>query len=431
MDLSTFLSILKKNDDLLLIEKNISTNLEIARITRFLSKRTNKAFLFKNIKGSKYPIATNIFGSKKRIITVLGVKKWEEISKKGEKLLSSSVSIPTLEVAESIKDFTILEGSKIKLSHIGALVQWDNDQNPYISMANIITEDHETKKINSGIYRIEIEPSGSLWLYFYKGSDIYKHINKKTPLLCSIAIGTPCLFNLLSALKMPKGISELDAYYLIKNNPLKIISFKSYPPAPYLSQFIIFGQIIKTKSYRCAYFGNFKGIYDKYYSNTIIEPHYLFIAKEAINLASIIDTPPCETSLIFKVAEKLFLPLWQKQIPEIKEVIIPEETGFNQLAIICLEETSNIKANEILRTLRNLDPPFTQNMICLINEEIYNKNSGEILRLISNCNLDEIFPLETPYGIGLDLRKYNLKRLDLKTDEKIGYDLVKKIRNLY
>ena len=430
MDLADFLILLEEKHALFKIEKKISTNLEIARVTRFLSKKRNKAFLFKNIKESKYPIVTNLFGAKTRISMAIGTKRWSEIYEIGKRLLKTP---PKDTIRKHDPDnFTILSKEQIDLTLLGNLVQWDKEQNPYISMANVITKDPKANALNSGIYRIEVEKPRSLWLYFYKGSDISKHINhsiyKNSRLLCSIAIGTPTLFNILSALKMPKYISEIDAYFLIKERPLKTISFKSYPPAPYTSKFIIFGEIIKSNRYRSAYFGNFKGIYNKFSSDTIIKPHYLLISKDALYPASVISTPPSETSLIFKTVEKLFLPLWQRQMPEIRDVFIPEETGFNQLAIVSLkEDVYDLNAKDIFYNLRGLDPPFTQNLICLVNSKIDNKTPNKILRLISGCESKDIFPLETPCGIGLDLRENNKEKLDIKKDKEIAQDIIKRL----
>ncbi len=425
MDLYKFLSILKVQDDLLTIKDKISTNLEIACVTRYLFKTLNKALLFKGIRESNYPVLTNVFGSKDRIASLFGLNKWDELYSIGKRLLTPQKA--SFNIKDYRKRFKILTEKEIDLTTLPNLIQWDKDQNPYISMATTITVDPKDNAINSGIYRIEIASSNLLWLYSYKDSDIAKHIKNATQmdssLLCSIAIGAPPLFSLISALKMPKRLSEFDVYISLKNDPLQVISFKNYPVVPYTSMFIIFGKIIKTDKIHRAQFGNFTGNYNEFYTDILILPQYLFIAQEPLYQASIVSLPPSETSLMFKTSERLFLPVWKRQLPEIQDILIPEYSGFNQIAIIWLKKSISSKAKDILDSLKSLDPPFTQRLICLVDDNCEIEDIEDIIKTLSRY-INNILPLETPGSIGLDLRRESKKLLDIKEDEELAKRII-------
>ena len=81
-NLSEFINRLKKAGELKTIEKEVSPYIEISKYTDIESKKKGggKALYFQNVKNSKFPVATNIFGSDKRISMALGVEKLDDLA---------------------------------------------------------------------------------------------------------------------------------------------------------------------------------------------------------------------------------------------------------------------------------------------------------------------------------------------------------------
>src|SRR5439155_9028858 len=73
-NLRSFLDLLRRENDLLTIDAEVDPYLEIAEIHRRVIDRGGPALLFKRVKGSSYPVVTNLFGTPKRIELAFGSK---------------------------------------------------------------------------------------------------------------------------------------------------------------------------------------------------------------------------------------------------------------------------------------------------------------------------------------------------------------------
>src|SRR2546430_16481839 len=73
-NLRSFLDLLRRENDLAFIEAEVDPYLEVAEIHRRVIERAGPALLFKRVKGSRFPVVTNLFGTRKRIDLAFGPK---------------------------------------------------------------------------------------------------------------------------------------------------------------------------------------------------------------------------------------------------------------------------------------------------------------------------------------------------------------------
>src|SRR5260370_9223058 len=73
-NLRSFLDLLRRENDLVTIEAEVDPYLEIAEIHRRVIERGGPALLFKRVKGGRFPVVTNLFGTTKRIELAFGPK---------------------------------------------------------------------------------------------------------------------------------------------------------------------------------------------------------------------------------------------------------------------------------------------------------------------------------------------------------------------
>ena len=73
-NLRTFLDLLTREKEIITIEAEVDPYLEAAEIHRRVIDRQGPALFFKRIKGSKYPVVTNLFGTTRRIELAFGPK---------------------------------------------------------------------------------------------------------------------------------------------------------------------------------------------------------------------------------------------------------------------------------------------------------------------------------------------------------------------
>ena len=76
-NLRSFIDALQREDEIVEITAEVDPYLEIAEIHRRVIEGQGKALLFTNVKGSKFPVVTNLFGTVKRIELAFGKKPQE------------------------------------------------------------------------------------------------------------------------------------------------------------------------------------------------------------------------------------------------------------------------------------------------------------------------------------------------------------------
>ena len=67
-----FLRYLEEQGEVIRIAAEVSADLEITEITDRVTKAQGKALLFERVRGSRFPVVTNAFGSYKRVAMALG-----------------------------------------------------------------------------------------------------------------------------------------------------------------------------------------------------------------------------------------------------------------------------------------------------------------------------------------------------------------------
>ena len=68
-NLRSFLELLRRERDIVAVEAEVDPYLELAEIHRRVIERQGPALLFRKVKGSAYPVVTNLFGTVKRIVS--------------------------------------------------------------------------------------------------------------------------------------------------------------------------------------------------------------------------------------------------------------------------------------------------------------------------------------------------------------------------
>src|SRR5262245_20539732 len=76
-NLRQFLDLLRHQHDLAVVETEVDPYLEVAEVHRRVIERGSPALLFSRVKGSPFPVVTNLFGTAKRIELAFGTRPLE------------------------------------------------------------------------------------------------------------------------------------------------------------------------------------------------------------------------------------------------------------------------------------------------------------------------------------------------------------------
>ncbi len=169
-DLRRYIDLLRRENQLLVIDEEVDPYLEIAEIHRRVIARQGPALLFTKVKGSAFPVVTNLFGTNRRLELAFGDRPQRFV----RNLVRLAESIMPLSMATiwGHRNF-FLEGLKIglktratgpildvcqappQLSSLPLLTSWKSDAGPFVTLPLVYTEHPDGKGHNLGMYRIQ------------------------------------------------------------------------------------------------------------------------------------------------------------------------------------------------------------------------------------------------------------------------------------
>ncbi|TLN09765.1 4-hydroxybenzoate decarboxylase, partial [bacterium] len=172
-NLRSFISLLEREGEIVRITAEVDPCLEIPEIHRRVIDEGGPALLFTNVKGSAFPVLTNMFGTERRIELAVGPRP-EELVKKAvgalDKLLPPRLGMLwqerkwLLDVARvgtrriDREKAPVLEKreTSVNLHELPALTGWQEDGGSFVTLPLVYTEHPETREHNLGMYRMQI-----------------------------------------------------------------------------------------------------------------------------------------------------------------------------------------------------------------------------------------------------------------------------------
>src|SRR5947209_16187836 len=239
-NLRSFLDLLRRENDLVTVEAEVDPYLEVAEIHRRVIERGGPALLFTRVKGSGFPVVTNLFGTRKRIELAFGPKPErfvKELAGVAESLLPlnraelwkhRSLLLDFLKLGpRSVSRAPVLhETTRGRLGDLPVLTTWQKDGGPFITLPLVYTEHPVTKKHNLGIYRMQVYTAESAGLHWQiqKGGGFHYHAAEQMnqPLPVTVFLGGPPALTVAAVAPLPENIPELMLASLLSNEKLRM-----------------------------------------------------------------------------------------------------------------------------------------------------------------------------------------------------------------
>lgn len=227
-NLRTFLDLLTREKEIITIEAEVDPYLEAAEIHRRVIAQGGPALLFKRVKGSTYPVVTNLFGTARRIELAFGpkpealVREFVTIAEallppRGSELWKHrSVALDIFKLGTRNTDrapVTEVLNRPARLKELPVLTTWQEDGGPFITLPLVYTENPKTQKHNLGIYRLQVYDDHSTGLHWQiqKGGGF--HYQEAEALGLSLPVtaflGGPPALILAAIAPLPEDVPEL------------------------------------------------------------------------------------------------------------------------------------------------------------------------------------------------------------------------------
>ena len=323
--MKTTIKLLKKHDEIKVIDAELDIYLEIAHLAYAEVKKEDggKALLFTNVvdkkTGKKFsePILMNVFGSYKRCELLFG-RTIESVADEITKLLHMKPPSGFMGKINMAKDLFSLknifpkrlkgEGAcqeiqffedEINLFDLPVLTTWEQDGGPFITMGQVYTQSLDGELVNLGMYRLQVYDKNHLGMHWqiHKDSshffDQYQKAGKKMPV--TVAIGGNPLYTWCATAPLPYGVNELLMYGLITKTPAQLV--KSLTNDLYIPKdvdYVIEGWVDTDVMKIEGPFGDHTGYYTLEEPYPVMEVSAISMKKEPTFLATVVGKPPLE-----------------------------------------------------------------------------------------------------------------------------------------
>jgi 4-hydroxy-3-polyprenylbenzoate decarboxylase len=367
-DLRDFLRRLEEVGDLHRIGVEVDPELEIAEIVDRVSKMEDggRALFFEKVKGSRFPVTANLFGSYKRICLALGIGELNDLSRFMAEFLDSlpagsttgwwkhigfaprrTTNAPCQEVVDFSSD----------LGSFPFLKCWPEDSGRAVTLPLVFSEDPASGCANCGMYRVRILDHSKAAVHWHPQSGGARHYAKyrergqRMPVAVAVS-GDPAVI-CSASLPLPEPVDEMQFAGFLRSAPVELVQCLTSPLlVPANAELVVEGYIEPDEMITESVFGNHTGFYVPVPGAPVMRVTCITRKKEPVFPATVIGRPPMEDCWLAKAAERIMLPFIRRELPEVVDINRPVEWIFHNSAIVAIEKTGPEDARKVMNALR-------------------------------------------------------------------------------
>ncbi|GFE62051.1 UbiD family decarboxylase [Geobacter sp. AOG2] len=376
-NLRQFLALLEERGELSRIRVEADPVLEIAAITDRVCKQPDggRALLFLRPKGSSFPVATNLFGSLRRVCLALGVDRLDLLTERMAALLAP---VPELGVARldlqiasqpqfsrfapvAGQDADLVTMATPDLCRFPFLQSWPGDgagegHPRYITLPQVFTAAPDGTSPNCGMYRCQVRGPRELAVRWHPASGAARHFEhyrrRSEPMPVAICLGGPPAALFSALLPLPGDLDEMTFAGFLRSVPLALAACGSLPlRVPAGCEAVIEGYADPRETVMEGPFGNHTGFYAPPGSAALVRVTAISLRPEPVIPATLVGPPPMEDCWMAKAWERLLLAFVRRLSPAVADICFPLEWVFHQSAIISLENPHPGVVREIAGSL--------------------------------------------------------------------------------
>jgi len=364
--LRTFLDLLARENEIITIKAEVDPYLELAEVHRRVIAEGGPALLFERVKGSRYPVVTNLFGTDRRLDLAFGPKPEAMVRdmvhiaesilppRPGELWKHRSVAFDFLKLGTtntSRSPVTQVVDRPARLDQLPVLTTWQEDGGRFITLPLVYTENPITRKHNLGIYRMQIHDAHTAGLHWQiqKGGGFHyaeaERLNQ--PLPVTVFLGGPPALILAAIAPLPEDVPELVLASLLAGQKLKMTKLP-LDKAPGVglgghrlaaeAEFALVGHAPPHERRPEGPFGDHYGYYSLLHDYPVFQVDAVFHRRDAIYPATVVGKPRQEDFFIGDYLQRLLSPLFPLVMPSVRDLWTYGETGFHSLCAAVVRE---------------------------------------------------------------------------------------------
>jgi 4-hydroxy-3-polyprenylbenzoate decarboxylase len=365
-DLRDFLSQLESKQLLKRVTANVSPYLEMTAVSDKVLRAQGPALLFENPSNHTIPVLTNLFGTTERVALGMGedsISALRDIGKllaalkepeppKGFKdafnklpLLKQVLTMSPKIVNKAVCQKQGMEGDEVDLSKLPIQTCWPGDAGPLITWGLVTTKGPNQKRQNIGIYRQQVIAKNKLimrWLSHRGGALDFQawqkaHPGERFPI--AVTLGCDPATILAAVTPIPDQVSEYAFAGLLRGAKTELVQcIGNDLHVPARAEFILEGYIEPGETAPEGPFGDHTGYYNEVQSFPVFTVERVTHRPDPIYHSTYTGRPPDEPAILGVALNEVFIPLLQKQFPEIVDFYLPPEGCSYRLAVVTIKK---------------------------------------------------------------------------------------------
>ncbi|WP_026971245.1 4-hydroxy-3-polyprenylbenzoate decarboxylase [Aliagarivorans marinus] len=365
-DLRDFIVLLEARGELKRISMEVSTELEMTEICDRTLKAGGPALLFENVKGHDMPVLGNLFGTPERVALGMGqdsvaalreVGTWLSYLKEPEPpkgfrelmdklpIFKQVLNMPTKKLRSAPCQEVVLTGDEVDLDKLPIQTCWPGDVAPLVTWGLTVTRGPYKKRQNLGIYRQQKLAKNKLimrWLSHRGGAIDYREWQEKypgKPYPVAVALGADPATILGAVTPVPDTLSEYAFAGLLRGSRTETVKCVSNDlEVPASAEIVLEGYLQPGETAPEGPYGDHTGYYNEVDEFPVFTITHVTMRQQPIYHSTYTGRPPDEPAVLGVALNEVFVPILQKQFPEITDFYLPPEGCSYRMAVVTIKK---------------------------------------------------------------------------------------------
>ena len=365
-DLREFIALLDARGELKRVTAPVDPRLEMTEICDRTLRRGGPALLFENPTGYTVPVLANLFGTPLRVALGMGEESVAALREVGRLLAYLKEPDPprgmkdawhALPIYKKVLDMApktvrsapcqecVVGADEVDLSRLPIQTCWPEDAGPLITWPLVVTKGPNKERVNLGIYRQQVIGRNRVimrWLAHRGGALDFKDWREAYPdrrFPVSVALGADPATILAAVTPVPDSLSELAFAGLLRGTRTELVRCQSNELAvPASAEYILEGYIEPGDEAAEGPFGDHTGYYNEVEHFPVMTIERITHRRDPIYHSTYTGRPPDEPAVLGVALNEVFVPLLQKQFPEITDFYLPPEGCSYRMAVVTMKK---------------------------------------------------------------------------------------------
>ncbi|MEB8432859.1 4-hydroxy-3-polyprenylbenzoate decarboxylase [Cocleimonas sp. KMM 6892] len=417
-DLRDFIEQLESQGELKRITAEIDPNLEMTEICDRTLRAGGPALLFENPKGFDVPVLGNLFGTPERVAMGMGEDSVSALRDVGKLLASLKEPSPPKGIKDALSSIPkykkvldmapkkvkkaacqahVIEGDDVDLSKLPIQTCWPGDVAPLITWGLVITKGPNKSRQNLGIYRQQVIGKNRVimrWLSHRGGALDFRdwlESHPGEPFPITVALGADPATILGAVTPVPDTLSEYAFAGLLRGSRTEVTKcIGNDLQVPASAEYVLEGFLYPDDMADEGPYGDHTGYYNEVERFPVFTIERITHREDPIYHSTYTGRPPDEPAMLGVALNEVFVPILQKQFPEIVDFYLPPEGCSYRMAVVSMKKQYPGHAKRVMMGVWSFLRQFMYTKFVIVVDDDINTRSWDDVIWAMTTRMDPV-----------------------------------------